>query len=246
MPRKLTGFERMWNAYPVPGGSAEEAKEVIGGGALTPWMLNTCVIRISRAMNYAGHPIPAGFPGLSTVRGADGMRYAFRVEELRRYMNYSYGPPALVENRDPPRDEVPEKIKGQIGIIAFLVKGWADATGHVDLWDGEGCRHTNYFAKAHQILLWRVAPTGEAKLAPGTSPVPISASVGKDGKNKQEDVARVQALLDARGVFEVGPSDGFAGPCTLQAIEDFQKRFLKEPDGRVDPNGRTWRELNGL
>jgi len=37
-----------------------------------------------------------------------------------------------------------------------------------------------------------------------------------------------------------------AGPRTIQAIADLQRRFLSTVDGRVDPNGRTWRELNGL
>lgn len=245
MPRKLTGFERMWNAYPVPGGTVEAAKAMIGGQANDKWIQNTCVIRLSRALNYSGHPLPQGFPGLATVRGADGMRYAMRVEEMRKYLTNMYGPPSLVEERDPPRDEVPASFKGHVGIIAFLVKGWADATGHIDLWDGEGCRHCAYFHKAHRILLWKVASDGETKLGPGAFPVPIAGSVGQGGKNGPEDVARVQALLDARG-FEVGPADGVARPELITAIADFQKRFLEAPDGRVDPNGRTWRELNGL
>lgn len=245
MPKKLTGFERMWNAYPAPGGGAEEAKQIIGGEAGAKWVSNTCVVRVSRAMNYAGHPIPMGYPGLSTVRGADGLRYAIRVEEFRKFLTQMYGPPAVNELREQPIDEVPASLQGKVGILMFLVKGWVDATGHVDLWDGEACRHQAYFNKASQILLWCVATTGEPKLAAGASPVPISGSVGQGGANKPEDVARVQALLAARGL-DVGPTDGAAGPRTIQAIADLQKRFLATVDGRVDPNGRTWRELNGL
>lgn len=245
MPKKLTGFERMWNAYPAPGGTADEAKAMIGGEVNGKWLSNTCVIRVSRALNYAGHPIPQGFRGLSTVRGADGMRYAFRVEELRKFLTYAYGPPSVVEEREPPRDQVPASLAGQSGIIAFLVKGWADATGHFDLWDGEACRHHAYFDRAFQVLLWRVASSGEAKLAAGSAPIPISASVGEGCANKAEDVARVQALLYTRG-FEIGPADGVVGQRTIEAIAAFQRRFLLSADGRVDPNGRTWRELNGL
>lgn len=245
MPRKLTGFERMWNAYPAPKGESAEAKRIIGGDVDAPWLTNTCVVRVSRSMNYAGHPIPRGFSGLSTVRGADGMRYAFRVEELRKYLVHTYGPPTFSEDRNPPRDGVPKSFEGQTGIICFRVKDWSDATGHVDLWDGQAARHNQYFHKSYSVLLWRVEPNGEAKLAAGAEPVPISASVGQGGVNKPEDVARVQALLDARG-FDPGPADGVVGPRTIGAIADFQKRFLRSADGRVDPDGRTWRELNGL
>lgn len=245
MPKKLTGFERMWNAYPAPKGEAADAKKMIGGDADAAWLTNTCVIRVSRSMNYGGHPVPRGFTGLSTVRGADGMRYAYRVEEFRKFMLYSYGPPSFSEDRDPPSAVVPASFQGQTGIICFRVKDWVDATGHFDLWDGKSCRHHEYFNKAYSVLLWKVATSGEAKLATGADPVPISSSVGQGGTNKPEDVARVQALLDARG-FECGPADGIVGPRTIAAIADFQKRFLKSIDGRVDPGGRSWRELHGL
>src|SRR5689334_6083450 len=102
MPKKLTGFERMWNAYPAPGGTVDECKAIIGGDAAAAWIQNTCVIRISRSLNYAGHPIPQGYTGLSTVRGADGLRYAIRVEEFRKYLTYQYGPASLVDDRNPP------------------------------------------------------------------------------------------------------------------------------------------------
>ncbi|MBK8251275.1 MAG: peptidoglycan-binding protein [Polyangiaceae bacterium] len=245
MPKKLTAFERMWNAYPAPGGSTDEAKKMIGGDVDAAWITNTCVVRVSRSFNYAGHLLPQGFPGFSTVRGGDGLRYGFRVEEFRKYLAYVYGPAPIVAERPTPSEEVPPNFLGQTGVICFRVKGWSDATGHFDLWDGAACRHHEYFGKAYQILLWRVTSSGEPKLAPGTSPVPLSGSVGQGGKNKKEDVARVQALLDARG-FEIGPADGLVGPRTIEAIFDFQRRFLAVADGRVDPNGRTWRELNGL
>jgi hypothetical protein len=243
MPRKLNGFERMWNAYPT--GSVDDVKKMIGGDTTAKWILNTCVIRVCRALNYAGHPIPHGFAGLATLRGADGMRYAIRVEEIRKYLMHMYGPPVLTESRNPPRDGVPETFKGIAGIILFQVKGWADATGHVDLWDGEVCRHLDYFHKAHQIMLWPVAWNGEVKLTPGELPVALGASVGMGGQNRPEDVARVQALLDAAG-HEIGPADGVISRPTIAGIMAFQKQFLDLPDGKVDPNGRTWRRLNGL
>ncbi|MEZ4314658.1 MAG: T6SS effector amidase Tae4 family protein, partial [Polyangiaceae bacterium] len=166
-------------------------------------------------------------------------------EEFRKYLAYAYGPATLSVDRPQTSDEVPQSFRGQTGVICFRVKTWSDATGHFDLWDGNACRHHAYFGLAYQILLWRVERSGDAKLAPGSQPVPLSGSVGHGGTNKADDVARVQALLDARG-FEIGPADGVMGPRTLQGILDFQRRFLKVADGRVDPNGRTWRELHGL
>lgn len=245
MPRKLSGFERMWNAYPAPGGTADEAKAMIGGDAAGNWLTNTCVIRVSRALNYAGHPLPQGFPGLSTVRGADGMRYAFRVEELRKYLTHVHGPPDFAVERASPAADPPEPICGKYGIIVFQVRGWLDATGHVDLWDGAECRHKSYFERSHRILFWRVASCGDTRIAPGTTVVPLTASVGRGAPNRPDDVARVQALLDARGL-EVGPADGVMTQAVSDAISTFQKRFLAAADGRVDPDGRTWRELNGL
>src|SRR4051794_14945035 len=124
MARKLSGFERMWNAYPVPSGEAEAAKAVIGGGANVKWITNTCVLRMSRALNYGGHLIPAGLEGLATLAGADGLRYAYRVEEFRKYLVTAYGAPAFSEDRDPPWEGVPESFVGQTGVICFRVKGW--------------------------------------------------------------------------------------------------------------------------
>src|SRR4051812_38318088 len=97
MARTLSGFERMWNVYPAPSGEAPEAKAIIGGGAMASWIENTCVIRVSRSLNYAGHPVPQGHKGLATVGGADGLRYAYRVLELYQYLMDAYGEPQLAE-----------------------------------------------------------------------------------------------------------------------------------------------------
>lgn len=73
-------------------------------------------------------------------------------------------------------------------------------------------------------------------------PLQISASVGASGQNRRPDVETVQRLLVQRGM-NPGPVDGICGPRTVRAILDFQAGFLARPDGRVDPNGTTWRHL---
>lgn len=229
----------MWDAYPNPGGSAEEAKRTIGGGVNVSWITNTCVVRVSRSFNASGNYISnASGDGLTTVKGADGRNYALRVREFTRWMRNRYGAPDLEHEYPPPGGgEVPTSFWGRQGVIIFEVDGWTDATGHVDLWNGARCRHAAYFERASKVMLWEVGDTPAG--------VQLSGSVGAGGRNDPADVRIVQQLLADRGE-NPGPVDGIVGPRTIAAIRSFQSRFLARPDGRVDPGGRTIRELQGL
>lgn len=73
----------------------------------------------------------------------------------------------------------------------------------------------------------------------------ISASVGKGGSNKLEDVKVVQALLNKHGFGLV--VDGDCGNKTITAIAKFQqtKMGMGSPDGKIDPGGNTWKALSG-
>jgi peptidoglycan hydrolase-like protein with peptidoglycan-binding domain len=79
----------------------------------------------------------------------------------------------------------------------------------------------------------------------------LSASVGQNGVNKHDDVLIVQGLLNknAHIVESIGrvPEDGNFDPSTGRAIIAFQHDVVRiaSPDGRVDPNGRTYRILTG-
>jgi hypothetical protein len=82
--------------------------------------------------------------------------------------------------------------------------------------------------------------------------VRISASVGKGGKNVFGDVLVVQILLNKFIVpgslkLPVLMQDGQGGPKTTKAIETFQLQIagLSKADGKVDPNGKTLKALNG-
>jgi peptidoglycan hydrolase-like protein with peptidoglycan-binding domain len=80
----------------------------------------------------------------------------------------------------------------------------------------------------------------------------ISASVGRGGTNHEDDVRSIQVLLNffiaAQRLTRRIPLrvDGKIGPATISAIEDFQRIFvgMSNPDGRVDPGGRTLERLN--
>lgn len=66
----------------------------------------------------------------------------------------------------------------------------------------------------------------------------ISASVGEGGANRESDVRLVQQLLLAAG-FDPKGIDGDYGTNTRKAIIAFQKTFMSNPDGRIDPGGKS-------
>lgn len=78
----------------------------------------------------------------------------------------------------------------------------------------------------------------------------ISKSVGRGGVNLAADVRAVQKLLagQPRAPRPVVQVTGRIDDPTIAAIEEFQRRVLRvgNPDGRVDPRGRTLRGLLGL
>lgn len=238
MPARLRNFDQMWDAYPNPDGTADEAKHTIGGQATAETIDNTCVLRLSRAFNYSGNPIPkSSTDEIMTIRGGDGLNYALRVREFTRYMRRKYGPPHYEHTYPAPGGgDVPASFKGRQGVVIFEVDGWTDATGHADLWNGARCRHNAYFNRASHVMLWEVDDAPKLR---------IGGSVGQGGKNDHDDVELVQQLLADSGI-DPGAIDGICGAKTIAAIRKFQSRFLRSPDGRVDPDGRSFRELLGL
>ena len=71
----------------------------------------------------------------------------------------------------------------------------------------------------------------------------ITFRVGDKAQNIRQDVMLVQTLLKSKG-YDPGPIDGICGRNTVKAIRAFQSTFLKNPDGVVEPNRKTWLKLS--
>lgn len=151
-------YSLLYANYPKQDDSAQ-VKKLIGGHVDAAWLgRNTCTIRLSRALNYPGHLIRARQPGLATISGADHRWYAFRMQELKRYLTHLFGQPTLSATKGPGNGVDRSAFSGRRGIIAFDIH-FSDAEGHLDLWDGNAFIHEHiagrdYFASATKVVLW--------------------------------------------------------------------------------------------
>lgn len=227
----LPDFRTLWLGYPR--GSSTEVKAKIGGQVNYDWITNTCTIRTSHAFNYSGVKVPKGYDGLGTTAGADGLRYAYRVREFRRWLEAIYGPPThRVIGKAGSIEQ--SAFADRQGLICFEVAAWEDATGHFDMWDGSRAVAGAYFEQSHQVAIWEAATTSD--------PFSIERGVGRGLPNRAADVKVVQTLLNL-AVADAGKVDGDCGPKTLYAIERFQKWYDLPPDKVVNPDGVTFRKL---
>jgi Type VI secretion system (T6SS), amidase effector protein 4 len=148
-----------------PTGSADAAAKLVGGTVEANYSnpkykayKNTCAIRVSRALNYAGDPIPAAGGGISnpfmkdkkirTDKGGDGKRYIYSTYDIRAYLTGRYGQPKRF-----PGTATKADLAGVKGIIAF-------GFFHIDVWDGSKCAgHDEGFGNAavvsREILVWQ-------------------------------------------------------------------------------------------
>ncbi len=74
----------------------------------------------------------------------------------------------------------------------------------------------------------------------------LIASVGLGGENRAADVCFVQELLNLNGLHNMPITGQIGDPMqdqTIAAIIAFQSGFVAKPDGRIDPNGHTFKRL---
>lgn len=154
--KSLPNFEKMMPFYPATQ-TAEEIKVEIGGKVNQEHYHNTCIMRVSLALNYTGHPIPADNGKFRTKRGKDGKWYGLRVAEFWDYMMKIYGKPTVYERKAKNGRIAADKFAGIRGIIGFRAD-FKDATGHFTLWDGfkllYGGEDHDYFSIASEGALW--------------------------------------------------------------------------------------------
>jgi hypothetical protein len=156
MGKLLPDFDKLVPLYPGKGYTAQSIKNEIGGDVNKPDIDDTCIVRISKPLNYLGHAIPPWSEQFRTRKGKDGFFYGLRVKEFWPYLERVYGPPTKRSTR--PIEA--KKFKGLRGIIGFRVNKWAarGSTGHFTLWDGfnllYGGEDHDYFAIADEVGLW--------------------------------------------------------------------------------------------
>jgi hypothetical protein len=155
----LTAWTPLWNEYPdYINYTSDEVRQMIGGQVNAAWLTNTCAIRLSRTLNYNKLPLPGNFSGMNYVLGADGLRYCYRVREIRSWLMVKIGRPQFDHHKKVDASFDKALLAGQKGIIGFDIN-FPDATGHLDLWDGrifssEHRMSRDYWTSATRIWLW--------------------------------------------------------------------------------------------
>ena len=158
---------RLLNLSYIHDDDYRKPKRDIGGDVNAEWIRDTCAIRMSRALNYSNFPLPAkGHSHMLVVQGADHKWYALRHAELRSWLYQVAGPPQLHQTK---KDKISRAFfRGHKGIIALDVPyvprpgEIAAATGHIDLWDGNGFAgeasqvgtEDSDFSHATDVALW--------------------------------------------------------------------------------------------
>jgi len=155
----LPSFTALQSQYPgYLNFTSPQVKELIGGKVNYGWITNTCAIRLSRTLNYNSIELPNDFAGLNVVSGEDKKWYAFRVRELRQWLTHELSAPAFDLTKKEGEAFDKTTISARKGIIGFDIR-FSDATGHLDLWDGnrftsEHQMSVNYWEQATRIWIW--------------------------------------------------------------------------------------------
>ena len=148
-----TAYPNYW-LFPTP----QAVRKLIGGEVRDPDITNTCTIRMSHAMNAAGTPVPQFWQRITNRRGGNRRYYIIHVANFRSWMESRFGAPTIDFRKRGGEAFDRARIQGFQGVIAFEI-GFADATGHFDLWYRDRFSHEesagrDYFALASRVSLW--------------------------------------------------------------------------------------------
>lgn len=163
MGKVLPNYEDLIKFYPTDS-DAEKVKREVGADVDKSWYENTCVIRVSKALNYTNHLIPKDSGAFKTRKDADDKWYGLGVQQFWEYLEKNYGKPLVYAEKDKRSGRIPfEKFQGIRGIIGFRVKGWEDASGHFTLWNGFNLLYNSgnrdYFGISYKAALWQAGTT---------------------------------------------------------------------------------------
>ena len=130
--------------------SVSEVGEKIGGkvklNIKNGTFQNACAIRMSYAFNKSGKLISKNDGAVSS--GEDKKWYLYRVKDFINFLKSNY--------TDYENATDISNFKGKTGVIVFEDCGWSDATGHVDLYDGDQVEGSDYSDKAKSMTLFKI------------------------------------------------------------------------------------------
>ncbi len=132
-------FQGAWTAFMAVNVSVAAVGKIIGGNVQKNVDMpiggfqNACPIRMSYVLNKTGFPVRKS-PRYVMVSGADQMQYIYRVDDMMRYLEDTFGKPDKTAKAPKTSD-----FAGMKGIIVVKGHGWGNAKGHVTVWDGTKC-----------------------------------------------------------------------------------------------------------
>lgn len=155
MKKKLPQFERLTGTFLGRKFDGSFVALAIGGMVLKnyqnpgqPEYKNTCALRVSRALNYAGDKIPYTNKSPRVNSGREKFWYIYSVNDLEGYLRLKYGDPDIHKKGKSNGDITAADFDGEKGIILFK-------SYHVDLWNGADCEGHCYFPNVSEVMLWR-------------------------------------------------------------------------------------------
>jgi hypothetical protein len=128
--------------------SAHDVCVFIGGKVEQNDFKNCCAVRMSYAFNKSGIKIP--FTENKTVSG-EGKKdwYIYRVKDFKDFLN------SKNYTKHTTKQNSLKDFDNKKGVIVFDVD-WADATGHVDLFNGKSVEGSDYTSQSKSITLYEI------------------------------------------------------------------------------------------
>lgn len=111
---------------------------------------NSCAIRMSHALNASGVEISSSSGAVSSGKNPPKWWYLYRVENMKSFLQTRFGAPTVFTSAE-------FKENCRKGIVVFEIQ-FANATGHVTLWDGSTTidGSDNDIDLSRRILFWEL------------------------------------------------------------------------------------------